>query len=45
MRDQMVLHSACNKRVSKRALRKMIDKYTAEEFKRAFLELYHEGEL
>lgn len=43
--DQMVLHAACNKRVSKRALRRMIDQYSAEVFKRAFLELYHNGDL
>lgn len=42
---QMVLHAACNKRVSKRTLKKMIDQYSAEVFKRAFLELYHNGDL
>lgn len=42
---QMVFHASCTKRVSKRALRRMIDQYSAEVFKRAFLELYHNGDL
>lgn len=42
MRDQMVLHASCTKRVSKRALKKMIDQYSSEEFERAFREIFHD---